>query len=96
MIKVTIPGRFAGMNEFIEANRTGKKNWNKANTMKQRDQAALLAVLRPSLRGRRIKVSDSPFLSLLRAVCAAGQGQYLRILPQDFPGRPGNRRMDSE
>ena len=65
MIKVTIPGRFAGMNEFIEANRTGKKNWNKANTMKQRDQAALLAVLRPSLSGRRIKVSDSPFLSLL-------------------------------
>lgn len=80
MIKVTIPGRFAGMNEFIEANRTGKRNWNKANTMKQKDQAALLAVLRPSLRGKR-KVSDSPFLSLLRAVCAAGQGQYLRILP---------------
>lgn len=45
MIKVTISGRFAGMNEFIEANRTGKRNWNKANTMKQRDQAALLAVL---------------------------------------------------
>lgn len=37
MIKVTIPGRFAGMNEFIEANRTGKRNWNKANTMKQKD-----------------------------------------------------------
>ena len=33
MIRVTIPGRFAGMNEFIEANRTGRKNWNKANTM---------------------------------------------------------------
>ena len=56
MIKVTIPGRFAGMNEFIEANRTGKRNWNKANTVKQRDQAALLAILRPSLRGKRIKI----------------------------------------
>ena len=55
MIRVTIPGRFAGMNEFIEANRTGKRNWNKANTMKQRDQATLLAILRPSLRGKRIK-----------------------------------------
>ena len=36
MIKVTISGRFAGMNEFIEANRTGRRNWNKANAMKQR------------------------------------------------------------
>ena len=96
MIRVTIPGRFAGMNEFIEANRNGQRTWNKANTMKQKDQAALLAVLRPSLRGKRIKLSDSPFLSLLRAVCAAGQGQYLRILPQDFPGRPCDWRMDSE
>lgn len=55
MISISIPGRFSGMNEFIEANRTGRKNWNKANTMKQKDQAALIAVLRPALRGKQIK-----------------------------------------
>ncbi|MCC2232631.1 hypothetical protein LKD81_16815 [Lachnospiraceae bacterium CLA-AA-H215] len=55
MIRVTIPGRFAGMNEFISANRTGKGNWNKANTMKQQDQSTLIASLRPVLRQKGIR-----------------------------------------
>lgn len=55
MIRVTIPGRFAGMNEFISANRTGKGNWNKANTMKQQDQSTLIASLRPILRQKGIR-----------------------------------------
>lgn len=55
MIHISIPGRFAGMNEFISANRTGKGNWNKANTMKQKDQGTLIASLRPVLRQRQIQ-----------------------------------------
>lgn len=36
--KITIPGSFPGLNEFIDANRTGKGRWNKGNSMKRRDQ----------------------------------------------------------
>ena len=55
MIHVIVPGCFAGMNEFISANRTGKGKWNKANTMKQQDQGTLIATLRPVLRQKGIR-----------------------------------------
>lgn len=35
---IIIPGRFDGLNEFIEANRTFRGSWNAGNDMKNRDQ----------------------------------------------------------
>lgn len=95
MIRVTIPGRFAGMNEFIEANRTGKRNWNKANTMKQRDQAALLAILKPSLRGKRIKYPIHLSYRFYEPSARRDKDNISGSIRR-LPGRPGNRRMDSE
>ena len=43
--KITIPEKFPSLNEFIEANRTGKKRWNKGNQMKQRDQDLIAAYI---------------------------------------------------
>lgn len=41
MIRITIPGRFPGLNEFIGANRRRQGNWSGGNAMKQRDQAII-------------------------------------------------------
>jgi len=37
-VEIEIPGRFAGLNEFIDANRRRRGNYSPANAMKQRDQ----------------------------------------------------------
>lgn len=37
-LRIVIPGRFAGMNEYIKANRVWKGKWNKGNALKQADQ----------------------------------------------------------
>lgn len=52
--KITINGNFASLNDFIDANRTGKSRWNKGNTMKQTDQLRIVKDLRRQLRGRKI------------------------------------------
>ena len=44
-LKITIPGRFPGLNEFIDANRRKHGNWNAGNAMKQRDQRIIRAYL---------------------------------------------------
>ena len=41
MIRLTIPGRFPSLNEWVDANRRRKGNWNAGNAMKQRDQKAI-------------------------------------------------------
>ena len=38
MIRLTIPGRFPSLNEYINANRKRRGNWSQGNDMKQRDQ----------------------------------------------------------
>ena len=40
--KITVPGTFASLNEFIAANRVRRGNWSKANDMKKKDQAAII------------------------------------------------------
>lgn len=52
--KIVIPGKFATLNEFIDANRRGKGSWNKGNEMKQRDQAALAYQIRKQMRKARV------------------------------------------
>lgn len=42
LIRIVIPGRFSGLNEFIDANRRGKGHWNCGNAMKQRDQSTIM------------------------------------------------------
>jgi Holliday junction resolvase RusA-like endonuclease len=52
MIKIIIPGTFATLNEYIDANRTGRGRWNKGNSMKQRDQHVISCYLpRVRLKG---------------------------------------------
>lgn len=42
---IIIPGRFPGLNEFIDANRRKHGRWNAGNTMKQRDQKTIASYL---------------------------------------------------
>ncbi len=44
-LRIIIPGRFPGLNEFIDANRRKHGNWNAGNTMKQRDQKIICSYL---------------------------------------------------
>lgn len=50
MKKIVVEGTFPSLNQFIDANRQGRGNWNKGNTMKQRDQAAIIKAVIPQLR----------------------------------------------
>lgn len=43
--KIIIPGRFSGLNEFIDANRRSRGRWNAGNKMKQEDQDRIRAYL---------------------------------------------------
>lgn len=42
---IVIPGRFPGMNDFIDANRRKRKSWSGGNEMKQRDQRRIIHYL---------------------------------------------------
>lgn len=48
--KVIIDGEFPSLNEFIDANRTGKGRWNKGNHMKQRDQNIISGYIMTQLK----------------------------------------------
>lgn len=48
--KITVPGDFPSLNEFIDANRRSKGRWNKGNQMKQRDQNIICTYIRQQLR----------------------------------------------
>lgn len=40
-LRIVIPGKFPGLNEFIDANRRKHGNWNAGNAMKQLDQKVI-------------------------------------------------------
>ena len=48
--KITVPGDFPSLNEFIDGNRRSKGRWNKGNQMKQRDQNIICTYIRQQLR----------------------------------------------
>jgi len=50
MVKLTIEGYFPSLNDFIDANRKARRNWNGGNAMKQRDQHTLNVEIRSQLR----------------------------------------------
>lgn len=52
MIQVIIPGHFGGLNEFVDANRRKRGNWNAGNSMKQKDQRRIIQYL-PDIRFRK-------------------------------------------
>ena len=47
---VVIPGEFASLNEFIDANRRRHGSWSAGNQMKQRDQNILIAEIKRQIR----------------------------------------------
>ena len=52
LTRIVIPGRFSGLNEFIDANRRQKGHWNAGNTMKQKDQKRICEYL-PSVKFKK-------------------------------------------
>lgn len=50
MIKITIPGKLNGLNDFIAANRRKSGNWSGGNEMKQTDQRIISAYIPRGLR----------------------------------------------
>lgn len=50
MKRIVIPGTFASMNEFIDANRRRHGSWSAGNAMKQRDQQLIAAHIRKQCR----------------------------------------------
>ena len=50
---IVIPGRFAGLNEFIDANRRKSGRWSAGNAMKQKDQRTICSYIPRGLRFRR-------------------------------------------
>lgn len=42
---IVVPGRFAGLNEFIDANRRKRGRWSAGNAMKQKDQKRIIQYL---------------------------------------------------
>ena len=50
---IVIPGRFAGLNEFIDANRRKRGRWSAGNAMKQRDQHTICRYLPKGLRFKK-------------------------------------------
>lgn len=50
VIKIVVPGKFGTLNEFIDANRRGRGNWNKGNDMKRNDQRVVYHYLPRGVR----------------------------------------------
>lgn len=51
--KITIPGRFPGMNDWVDANRRSRGQWHAGNAMKQRDQREICRYIPTGLRFRK-------------------------------------------
>lgn len=49
-MRIVIPGRFPGLNEFIDANRRKQGHWSAGNAMKQRDQKIICSYIPRGLR----------------------------------------------
>lgn len=52
--KIVVPGRFASLNDFIDANRRTHGRWNAGNSMKQKDQKTICSCIPRGLRFKRI------------------------------------------
>lgn len=50
---IVIPGRFAGLNEFIDANRRKSGRWSAGNAMKQKDQRTICSYIPRGLKFKR-------------------------------------------
>lgn len=50
MVKIVIPGKINGLNDFIAANRRKQGNWSGGNEMKQTDQRIISAYIPKGLR----------------------------------------------
>ena len=48
--KITIPGRYSSLNQFIAANRVRVRNWSKANAMKQEDQETIIPYIKKAIK----------------------------------------------
>ena len=53
MRRIVIPGRFPGLNDFIDANRRRNGNWSAGNKMKQADQATIRKYLPKGLHYKK-------------------------------------------
>lgn len=56
MQKIVIPGKFPGMNDFIDANRRMHGKWSGGNAMKQNDQHIIMAYIPRGIRFKRIHI----------------------------------------
>lgn len=54
--KIVVPGRFASLNDFIDANRRTHGRWNAGNSMKQKDQKTICSCIPRGLRFKRIYI----------------------------------------
>ena len=52
--KIVVPGRFASLNDFIDANRRTHGRWNAGNSMKQKDQKTICSCIPRGLRFKRV------------------------------------------
>ena len=52
MVTIIIPGRFPGLNEYVDANRRKHGRWSAGNEMKQRDQKIICRYL-PKVRFKK-------------------------------------------
>lgn len=57
--KLVINGKFPSLNQFIEANRVSRGNWNKGNQMKQEYQYILCCEIKKQLKNVKI---DNPII----------------------------------
>ena len=59
--KIVVPGRFASLNDFIDANRRTHGRWNAGNSMKQKDQKIICSCIPKGLRFKRIFIRYTYF-----------------------------------
>lgn len=59
--KIVVPGRFASLNDFIDANRRTHGRWNAGNSMKQKDQKTICSCIPRGLRFKRIHLRYTYF-----------------------------------
>lgn len=57
---IVIPGRFPGLNEFIDANRRKRGKYSPGNQMKQRDQQIIMEYL-PKVKYKRVFIEYTFF-----------------------------------
>ena len=66
MYRITIPGKFPSLNEFIAANRVRKGSWSKGNDMKQRSQAAIVPYIKKEITRRDCDNVSSYFIKVFQ------------------------------